>query len=284
MHVTLVESLPDPASLGIAQQLRGLLEARSTPLRFDGYVVEEFPGLGGARLVRTPQVHITDETIDERLREAGVHTDVIIFLSKHKSESGRPTLTAHPLGNYGAAAFGGQPHRLTPSPAAHLGQALRCLLRARDQHQFPAEVSFEATHHGPLLSTPAMFLELGSSQPEWEDARGHRVVADAVRHLLASPVPEHPVVVGLGGGHYGPRFTEAVLGRRVNVSHIVPTYHAKDAHDVEALAAEIARASPGLAAVYYQDGTIPREPRERWLAAFNAIGVPTATSKDWPPL
>ena len=41
---------------------------------------------------------------------------------------------------------------------------------------------------------------------------------------------------------------------------------------------------PGASAVYYQDGTVPKEPRERWLAAFNALGLPTASSKDWPPL
>jgi D-aminoacyl-tRNA deacylase len=264
--------------------MRTGLQYHTTDLRVDGHPVERLPQLGDALLVRTPEVHITDETLDARLREAHVDADVIIFLSKHKSESGRPTLTAHPMGNYGPAQFGGRPHRLTPSPAAYLSQALRCLARARAEHDFPAEVSFEATHHGPLLETPSMFLELGSSEREWEDPRGHRVLADAVRLLLSQPVPEHPIVIGLGGGHYGPRFTEAVLGRRVSVAHILPTYHAKDAQDIEALAEETVRASPGAEAVYYQDGTIPKEPRERWLAAFNAQGLATASSKDWPSL
>ncbi|MGE4577817.1 MAG: D-aminoacyl-tRNA deacylase, partial [Candidatus Methanomethylophilaceae archaeon] len=32
--------------------------------------------------------------------EFGVDPEMVIFMSRHSSESGRPALTVHPIGNY----------------------------------------------------------------------------------------------------------------------------------------------------------------------------------------
>lgn len=275
--ILFLESLQDPASRGIASELRAGPGARATGRVFEGRPVVDF---GGALLASTEELHLNAEGIDARLRAAGVSFTEIVFLSKHRSDSGRPTLTAHPLGNFGSAEFGGAAGRLTPAPGPLLTQALRSLRDARDRHAYAAEVSFEATHHGPRLETPAIFLELGSSEPQWQDPQGHRVIAEAARALLA-PAPSWPIVVGLGGGHYAPRFTEAALTKQIHFAHLLPSHHAATA-DPAVLAPRIREASPGAAGVYYHDGTLKAPVRDAWLAAFDGLGLPRLRSRDWP--
>ena len=282
MSLVLVESLPDVASVGIASALRGRPGWTESPKRFEDHAVWHYSSRPDVRLVTTSKHHIHAEALDGDLREAGLAPTEIVFLSKHKSESGRPTLTAHPLGNYRDAALGGKPGTLTPVPGASFTHMLRCLNWAKRRAAFPAEVSFEVTHHGPLLDTPAFFVELGSSDPQWKDPIGHAVLADAVTRFLESQPGAYPIVVGLGGGHYGPRFTDAALTKEVHFAHLLPAYHADHVTDPIPLVAELKRACPSLSGVYYHDGTLKKENRERWLRAFGDAGVPQVESRSWP--
>lgn len=285
MSLVLVESLPDVASVGIADALRARPGWSETSKRFDGRPVWRAESRDGdVVLVTTAKHHIHAEGLDVDLRADGIAPSMVVFLSKHKSESGRPTLTAHPVGNYRDAALGGRPHTLTPVPAPHFTHMLRCLHRARERHRFPAEVSYEVTHHGPALETPAFFVELGSSETQWKDPAGHRVLADAVQEFLATPPGPYPVVIGLGGGHYAPRFTEAALTKRVHFAHLLPTYHAQHMEDPIAAVRELRRTSLGATGVYYHDGTLKKDQRERWLDAFRTEGLPQVESKVWPML
>ncbi|MBI2077581.1 MAG: hypothetical protein HYT80_04305 [Euryarchaeota archaeon] len=276
----LVESSPDPASVGIADALR----TRPGWHRTNGSF-EEAPlwSRGDTRLVTIDEVHIHAEGLDERLRRNGLAASSIVFLSKHKSQSGRPTLTAHPVGNFTKADFGGTPGRLTPCRGEQLTHMLRCLDVARRALEYPAEVAYETTHHGPLLDVPCLFVELGSSDAQWDDRAGHEVVAEAVTRFLDAAIPSYRIVAGLGGGHYAPRFTEAALSKQVHFSHMLPTHYAKAA-DPPSIAAEIRRASPGADAFYYHDGTLPREVREPWFAALQAAGLRKVDSSEWSPL
>ena len=95
------------------------------------------------------------------------HLDIenIVFLSRHKAASGRPSLTVHPIGNWGAADYGGKEGEISgATPEWMTG----LLLNIRKNRIPGYDVCFEATHHGPLLETPTMFLEIGSSESEWE--------------------------------------------------------------------------------------------------------------------
>jgi D-aminoacyl-tRNA deacylase len=285
MTVVLVESLPDPASVGIATALRSSVASESTKTSFESHPVLRFPTMDDAVMVTTPALHIRDEHLDRRLAQAGIKADLIVFLSKHQSETGRPTLTAHPVGNFGEARYGGEPATLGPSRGDLLTEALRALVHARDARAYAAEVSFEATHHGPVLDVPSIFFELGSGPKDWDDPAGHRVLADAAERLLsAAPWPDYPRVVGLGGGHYGPRFTEAALTKRVHFAHIVPSYHAKAIADPRRTAQRLKDASPGADSFYYHDGSLPKENRDAWFAAFQDAGLRQARSREWSVL
>jgi len=192
---------------------------------------------GDLLLVSIDGLHIHAEEIDLAVEAGTGHrVDEVVFLSRHRAASGTPTLTVHPIGNWGRAEFGGRDETLVP-PAPHL---MTSLLRAVKSAAvgLPYEVAFEVTHHGPFISRPAVFLEIGSSEANWSDRAAAAVLA---RSLLGTEVQSHPVAVGIGGGHYAPRFTEVALSRKVSFAHMLPGY-AMDLADPAGLGRRIASA------------------------------------------
>ncbi len=87
-----------------------------------------------------------------------VEGESLIFATTHRSAKGVQSLTVHYPGNFGAAALGGREKQLCVAPAS-LGKALFLALKAK----YDGEVSFEATHHGPYLEKPAVFIESGKT-------------------------------------------------------------------------------------------------------------------------
>ena len=88
-----------------------------------------------------------------------------VFLSRHVAESGIPSLTAHFTGNFGAAAFGGNPGEIARYSPRMLKNYLIELNSLRNEIPDYYNVTLEATHHGPTsLQSPIMFVELGSGK------------------------------------------------------------------------------------------------------------------------
>jgi len=180
-------------------------------------------------LLTIPELHLDRDHLDRDLESSfNERVDLVIYLSKHRSESGRPSLTVHPIGNPGPAEFGGQPETLVPSAPRWMTAALRGLRPAGRALGY--EVTFEATHHGPYLTSPTFFIEQGSTEREWVDREASRAIARALLDLRPLDVP---IAIGLGGGHYVPRHTDVALRRRIAFGHLLATY-------------ALAKASPGL--------------------------------------
>ena len=173
----------------------------------------------GTRLVTINKIHIHAEKIDKIVeKELEIKIDNIIFLSRHKAASGKPSLTVHPIGNWGEADYGGIKGEVTPSSA----DIMTSLLREIKKNQIAGyDVCFEATHHGPLLKTPAIFLEIGSTENQWEDKKPAKAL---IKSLLEVKVRKCTSVLGFGGGHYTPRFTEAALSHKVSFGHMIANY------------------------------------------------------------
>ncbi|HWM50226.1 MAG TPA: D-aminoacyl-tRNA deacylase [Thermoplasmata archaeon] len=171
-------------------------------------------------LVTIPELHLDRDHLDRDLESAfGEPVDLVVYLSKHRSESRRPSLTVHPIGNPGTAEFGGQPETLVPSAPRWMTAALRGL--RREVRALSYEVTFEATHHGPYLAAPTFFIEQGSAEREWSDLAASRAIA---RVLLDLEPLDAPVAIGLGGGHYVPRHTDLACRRRIAFGHLLATY------------------------------------------------------------
>lgn len=147
--------------------------------------------------------------------------ELLLVASRHKSESGRPTLTVHPTGNYSEAKYGGEPKTLQATNANFMRNVFLYLLEDTPDNY---EVSLEATHHGPTgIEAPLFFVELGSTETQWQDREAADFLAEAILHGLRSK-EKTETVIGFGGGHYCPTFTR--MEEEVAFGHICPKYSA----------------------------------------------------------
>jgi len=220
----IISSEADTASINLRNRLLEMSEWNDDG-EFDNRTIWELVNDSGdfckkgTRLITIEELHIHAEGIDKKwINQTNLNIENIVFLSRHKAASGRPSLTVHPIGNWGAADYGGKKGEISgATPEWMTG----LLLNIRKNRIPGYDVCFEATHHGPLLETPTMFLEIGSSESEWE----MKEPAEALIKSLLELEPATGVnVIGIGGGHYTPRFTEAAFSHEVCFGHMVANY------------------------------------------------------------
>ena len=226
-------------------------------------------------------MHIRHEDLDKEAAGFGVTADLVIVMSRHSSKSGRPALTAHPIGNYHEADFGGRAGSLVRSSPAAMTDAVR---RIHELNSDPSvQTCFEVTHHGPWLDLPTFYIEIGSDETHWGDVRLAELLAHVIEDL--DPHDEYRPLVGIGGGHYAPRFTEAALSSRVNFGHMIPNYQL-EGRDDEDIARMIRDACEATAtdSVYIHRKSM-KGPEEHRIADIAAsLGYECVKSKDFEPL
>ncbi len=229
-------------------------------------------------LLTTRRFHLDWDHLDLEVESSfGQSPDLIIYASRHKSESGMKAFTIHPIGNFGEARYGGIPGKLVPTASHWMTQALRLLKRkaAGLEHA----VSFEATHHGPYLETPTFYIEIGSDEAAWREEEPARVIADVLVEL--SPV-ENPIALGIGGGHYLPRITDVALGRRVSFGHLIPSYALESMDEV--LLQQAVERTPGVSLAYLHRKAMKGEVRRRIKRMLEALGLTCVREGDLEPL
>ena len=164
--------------------------------------------------------HLYHDNIDSEIeKKIKIKFDTVIFASKHKSESGVKTLSVHPVGNYSKPEYGGMEKTLVNTSPHLMTNALRIMKKKNKTYH----VCFEVTHHGPCLKTPAFFIEIGSDEKCWKDENAGKILAETIIETVKNP-EKHPVLIGVGGGHYAPRFTEIALSKKVSFAHMLPKY------------------------------------------------------------
>lgn len=272
--LVIVASLPDAASANIRARL-----LEGAPWEEDGtFDGQPLYRLEARLLLTIGDLHLYRDGLDREIRTSlGVDPEVIVFASRHRSERGIPSFTVHPLGNFGAADFGGRPGRLVPTSPPWMTEALR-LLRVRTAG-YPHAVTFEATHHGPYLETPAFFVELGSGPTEWEEEGPATAVAET---LLAMWPTEAPVLLGVGGGHYVPRMTDVALSRRVSFGHLIPSYAAETL--TETMLEQAVAKTPSVRSAYVHRKALKGPVRRRVLDLIEGAGLRVVRERDLEPL
>ena len=152
------------------------------------------------------------------------NSQAYLFLSRHSAESGIASLTAHTTGNFGEAKIGGSERELGRADTALLKNYLIALQKRRSRIE-GYEITMEATHHGPTsLQKPVLFVELGSSEKYWGDAKAASVVGEALVESLTERTIWSKIAVGFGGTHYPEKFTRMTLEDDVAFSFIAPKY------------------------------------------------------------
>ena len=150
--------------------------------------------------------------------------DGFIFLSKHAAESGTLALTCHSTGNFSEAKFGGNQKELA-IPYSDFQK--RYMQKLWENHEsFPEfEITIEATHHGPThLKKPSIFVEIGTTESQWNDESLCSSVAQLVVETLENQSDSYPIAICFGGTHYSKKFTKELLFGKYALGTVIPKH------------------------------------------------------------
>ncbi len=152
--------------------------------------------------------------------------DFVIFASKHKSEKKQKTLSIHAPGNWADALYGGKPGKVCMTSALFLKQCFEKLTKNAEHYKLDYDVTMECTHHGPLINKPCMFIEIGSTEQEWNDRRAAFAVAKTIKETIENfkENPYNEIAIAIGGLHYCQSFNKIQLKSNVAISHVIPNY------------------------------------------------------------
>ncbi|MFA5103044.1 MAG: D-aminoacyl-tRNA deacylase [Candidatus Thermoplasmatota archaeon] len=290
MTVLIISSTEDPASTHIKNSL---LEQTTWEEQGMFYQTPVFrhSAMKNLIMVTIPDKKIRHEHIDTEVQEQlHITPKVAIFLSRHRSKTGEPTLTVHPIGNFGEAQFGGQPKTLIPAAPRMMTHLLRLMKKNLQSTDLAYKVCYEVTHHGPFLKIPTLFAEVGSTEVQWQQKEPACVIATSLLELLQTYQYEEefpkdiPVLLGLGGGHYAPRFTDIAFQRNAAFGHMIPSYHI-DAGVIDwEIIQKAIQATPDLRGVYLHKKALKKSQVTSYKQLFNDHDIPILSSADLPVL
>jgi D-aminoacyl-tRNA deacylase len=266
--ILIVASTEDVAGINIAQQI------------IDHHEFEKFSEVFHQNPVYSRKVQnrevklvfVNEEIVNTQFITKFFSPQLLVFISKHRSVSGRPTLSVHTPGNLAEAELGGIPRRVSVSPASALRDALLEMAKAKEEMGLKYEVSYECTHHGPSLDVPTMFVELGSSPKQWRDKRAAEAVAGAAMAAV-SKQSRYTAVLGAGGPHYNAKFTRIALSTPTAFGHIIPKY-AISRMDAEMVRQCVERTVESVGSVILDWKGIKGADKERLRAILNEIAIP----------
>jgi D-aminoacyl-tRNA deacylase len=290
MVVLIVSSTEDPASTNMKTSL-----LEQTPWEESGVFyntpVYQHTTMKDVVLVTIPDRKIRHENIDIEVHDQlHLNPRIAVFLSRHRSKMEEPTLTVHPIGNYGDAEFGGQPRTLIPAAPRFMAHLLKLIKKHLQTTDLQYHVCYEVTHHGPFLNIPTLFAEVGSTEHQWREKKPADIIATSLLELLSSYHYEQdfpttiPVLLGIGGGHYAPRFTDVVFERNASFGHMIPTYQI-DAGAINAEMIEQAmKTTPNLTGVYLHKKALKKSQISEYKQWFQTRDVQVVSSNDLPAL
>lgn len=216
------------------------------------------------------QESVTAQSLPEDFPDA----ELVVFVSRHSSQSGTPTLSVHTPGNFDKAELGGLPRNVSVCPANAMADALKALNRLKQERHLEYEVSYEGTHHGPSLDVPVMFVELGSSEKQWQDQNAAEAVAQAAIEAIANyGSSTQAAVLGIGGTHYNRKFTQMALSGEAAFGHMIPKY-AVPAVNLQMLQQCVEKTSEHVSAVVLDWKGIKSEDKPKLLADLQELGLP----------
>ncbi len=152
--------------------------------------------------------------------------DFVIFASKHKSEKEEKTLSVHAPGNFRNASLGGETGKVCKTSALFQKQIFEKLKANAEKYNSKYDVTLEVTHHGPLIDKPCVFIEIGSTENEWQNRKAGFIIAKTISEIIDEfkENPYNEIAIAIGGPHYCPNFNKVQLNSNIAISHIIPQY------------------------------------------------------------
>jgi len=262
MIIDIVNSDSDPAGRNIRAAVDELLK---NPPK------EGFPLFDGNE--------VTFHTVPGRIIHAEISgmnpdADLIIVVSRHSSVNPVPVLTVHPAGNFGIAGLGGNDRELGLTDPVWMKAVLQ------NHAAFAPEgyrVSYEITHHGPTdLPVPFFFVEVGSTEKEWNDSAACFAAAKSV--LYARPSPDAVPLIGFGGTHYAARQTAICLETKGAFGHMM---HTRDVGSVsKEMVSRMIATSGGAAAAHIDRKALSKQELSRLEGILSDLGLEEISEGD----
>jgi len=218
MKTVIVCSLNDSAGTNIRERLLEKYAFGEADFYFDGSPAYEI----GTELIlvssRSDIIFVN--SLDEQF-----HDCRFVFISRHRAESGIPSLTAHFTGNFAAAEFGGNPSEIAKYSPSLLKNYLVALNSLRSEIDPIYNLTLEATHHGPTsLKSSVLFVELGSTETQWIDVKSATVISRALMLAIDSRKTYPKCAIGIGGTHYPEKLNKLIFDSDFAIGPIIPKY------------------------------------------------------------
>ncbi|MBI2655430.1 D-tyrosyl-tRNA(Tyr) deacylase [Candidatus Woesearchaeota archaeon] len=210
----IITSSKDPAGTNIRNNLIEFSDFEKISEKFDGNGVYQNKNI---KLYLTNEELVYSENIDKR-----IDADILIFASKHRSKENTPSFAVHAIGNWNEARLGGKEKILCPSSAVLLKNMFIELNENAKNSGY--EITLEATHHGPYVEKPAVFVEIGSTEKEWNDKKNGEIIAKTIMNVIKNENKNYKIAIGIGGPHYCSNFNKIALRTGIALSHICPKY------------------------------------------------------------
>lgn len=207
---------------------------------------------------------LNSDSIVEKIEER-----FIVFASRHKSESGKASFTIHVPGNWGIAEMGGKDREISFSDPLRM-KAIAFLLNKEGK----LDVSLEVDHHGPLCMKPCVFVEIGSSEKEWNNLVYAETAANAIifHEDAMNELDVKEIGIGVGGGHYCPAFNKYEFDGNVAFAHIIPNY-AVDKLEYSTFVQALERTTEEIDSVYIDWKGLKQEQRKKIIDFSNEYGI-----------
>lgn len=218
-QIAIIASSKDLAGINIRNSLIELFDFEKTNEKFDSNDVFQYTKIKNKtiKFYLTNQDLIFAENIDKK-----INADFFIFASKHRSKENTPSFTVHPIGNWGNADFGGDEKKLCLSSAVLLKNLFIELNEIKTKNNY--QITLEATHHGPYVEKPTVFVEIGSTEKEWDNKENGEIIAETIMNGLGNENKNYKIAVSIGGPHYCNNFNKIMLKTDIAISHICPKY------------------------------------------------------------
>jgi len=268
--MTIICSAPDLASQNIKKHLLSLKEWKPLELpENSGFSAARQSSDGKFRLVEIEEIHVFQDELDKKLETVRLPASLIIFASKHRGKEEVNSLTVHCTGNPSEEArLGGRPKELAVSSPPAMKSILKEMKKLAEKKGLKYDVTLEVTHHGPTeLSVPSLYVEIGSTEKQWEDLEAGEVAAKAI---FAVSLEEVPVALGFGGGHYAMRQTGLLLETDISFGHNFPKYQL-DFVDEALIRQAVEKSNADFA--YFDRKSMKSEDRNRISAILEKLGL-----------
>jgi D-aminoacyl-tRNA deacylase len=267
-NILIIYSQRDPAGSNISSDLIENYHFETTGEFFDNAPVYRMGDLMLASI--QSEIIYAGPELDQGFAQ---RVQSYVFVSKHRAESGIPSLTAHFTGNFGKNEFGGSPAEISRYSPSLLKDYFVHLNAMRSEIPPSFSLTLEATHHGPTsLQRPCMFVELGSSEAQWKDKVAAALVAKALMNTVTEVKKYPKAAIGLGGTHYPDKFNKLLLENSDLSLGVVAPKYALALVDQQMLAQMLEKSDEKITAISLDMKGLGKE-KNRILALAESSGL-----------